>query len=316
MADHDDENWRAHRKLMEAKIADADLPELRSVVGELLLMVINLETTVYREKSEPPPPELKPSGDGGSTGGHGWAGGAVSGKIAGGAIKLVERSERVGTGGQFTFPAAPTEKLADGARLPREDYVGGALGDGPSGWTGTVIRLVTAVDTSIATKLQRELPDVAPEGRAERCKRIVMMMIPETYRRKLEDAAVPPDWEAVVAVFCTEDPIRGFVRTEVNGQPEVRQSSTEGVVSAVASLQRRLEPPSVIDMKASPEALRRAFGAYPRQRVQLLSFAARFAMLLRRHGAFGMNRDEGALLKEFDEWVEAAAFSKPESEER
>ncbi len=49
-----------------------------------------------------------------------------------------------------------------------------------------------------------------------------------------------------------------------------------------------------------------------RQRAQLLSFAARFAFELRKHGAFGMNREEGELLKEFDEWVEANGASERE----
>lgn len=47
-----------------------------------------------------------------------------------------------------------------------------------------------------------------------------------------------------------------------------------------------------------------------RQRAQLLSFATRFALELRKHGAFGMNREEGVLLKEFDAWVEADGVAK------
>lgn len=85
--------------------------------------------------------------------------------------------------------------------------------------------------------------------------------------------------------------------------PQVRQGYTdwgelgESAVSDAAALHRRLTPAGVSD----PERSR----IYARQRAQLLSFAARFAFELRKHGAFGMNREEGELLKEFDEWVEA-----------
>jgi hypothetical protein len=87
-----------------------------------------------------------------------------------------------------------------------------------------------------------------------------------------------------------------FEKDQKAAESGARQGDTDGGL------------PSMPGAAGSVPSDARVWSALARQRAQLLSFAARFALELRKHGAFGMNRDEGELLKEFDEWMLANPF--------
>jgi hypothetical protein len=94
------------------------------------------------------------------------------------------------------------------------------------------------------------------------------------------------------------DAVVGWRPPLPNDMPQTRQGNTDGGL------------PSMPGAAGSIPSDARVWSALARQCAQLLNFATRFALELRKHGTFGMNRDEGELLKEFDEWMLANPFSE------